>query len=365
LTVLFALFACGPALRARDTVVLDPAPYRALMLLPGFDQLRAPARFWMMGELCLATAAGIGYAALAGGRRVTRSVLFALLAAGLLADGWVTRMPIAPAPPMWTAIPGSNPSLPLLELPLGPSWDAAATLRATAHRHPVMNGVSGYDPPHYAPLQVGLGAEDPDMLEAIASLGPYEVSVESANDPDGRWKRYAAAAPGAARIDDDGTRTIFRVPAGRWPEPAVGPALPIMSVLASRGDASPVFDRRTDTDWVEGTRQGDQWLLADLGRTQTIGGVSLAIEEHAGDFPRHLVIAASDDGERFITLWEGNLAAETFLAALRAPTAGWLRVAVPPVEGRFVRLSQTAPGAGWRVPELEINAPAGATRAPR
>ena len=37
-----------------------------------------------------------------------------------------------------------------------------------------MNGVSGYDPPHYQPLQVGLRAADPEMLAAIASAGLYE-----------------------------------------------------------------------------------------------------------------------------------------------------------------------------------------------
>jgi hypothetical protein len=221
-----------------------------------------------------------------------------------------------------------------------------------------MNGVSGYEPPHYSALQVGLLSPAPEMLEAIASLGAYEVSIESVNDPDGRWKKYVAAAPGAMLVADDGTRVIFRVPGIQRGDAAVGPALSIQSVLASRGDPSPLIDHRMDTNWVDGPQTSEQWLLADLGRVQSVGGVSLAIDDHVVEFPRHPAVEVSTDGERYTRIWEGNGAALTFLAVLKDVRHGWLRLGFPPQDARFVRIRQLAwENVAWVVPELEINAP--------
>ena len=70
-------------------------------------------------------------------------------------------------------------TLPILELPLGPEWDAAGNVsRDLAPASRRLNGVSGYDPPHYAPLQAGLNAHDPAMLAALASLGAIDVVVD-------------------------------------------------------------------------------------------------------------------------------------------------------------------------------------------
>jgi hypothetical protein len=221
-----------------------------------------------------------------------------------------------------------------------------------------MNGVSGYEPPHYTALQVGLLSADPEMLEAIASLGAYEVSIESANDPDGRWRKYVAAAPGATLVADDGTRTIFRVPGVQPGNSSVGLALPIQTVRASRGDPSPLIDHRTDTNWVDGPQTSEQWVLADLGRMQTVGGISLAIDDHVGEFPRHPAVEVSTDGERYTRVWEGSGAAPTFLAVLKDVRHGWLRIGFPPEDARFVRIRQLAwENASWVLPELEINAP--------
>jgi hypothetical protein len=126
-----------------------------------------------------------------------------------------------------------------------------------------MNGVSGYEPPHYPALQAGLLSAAPEMLEAIASLGAYEVSIENANDPDGRWKKYVAAAPGASLVADDGTRAIFRIPAVQPVGSELGAALSIQSVLASRGDPP----HRSITGYQLGgwskRRASGCWLISD------------------------------------------------------------------------------------------------------
>jgi hypothetical protein len=92
----------------------------------------------------------------------------------------------------------------LLELPLGPSWDAAATFRSIRHRRRVVNGVSGFDPPHYAPLQEGLNARDPEMLLALASLSPIDVVVDRDADRGGALKSYVSSTSGAQLIGEDG-----------------------------------------------------------------------------------------------------------------------------------------------------------------
>jgi F5/8 type C domain len=328
------------------------------MSLPGFDGLRVPSRFWMMGVLCLAAAAGIGYASLAPRKqRIAQIAVGVIACAGLLGDGWLKAMPTRLVPPLWSAVRGADPRLALLELPIGPGWDSIATLRTSSHHRRVLNGVSGYEPRHYPPMQEGLLQRDPEMLKAIASLGAFEVSIERASDSDGRWRQYVLGAPGAVLVAEDAERAIVRVPAAAWEPLRVGAPLQISSARASVGDPAPLIDGRLNTDW--GTRQqGSEWLLADLGSVRTVGGVSLAIQKHSAGFPRHLAIDISNDGERFEQVWEGNGVSSTFLAVLRAPITGWLRVGFSPREARYVRLRQTVEARGiWVVPELEVNGP--------
>ena len=60
-TIVAAILCLGPVVRVGQHVILDPAPYRWLMIVPGFDQLRVPTRFWMIGILCLSAAAGLSF----------------------------------------------------------------------------------------------------------------------------------------------------------------------------------------------------------------------------------------------------------------------------------------------------------------
>lgn len=359
-TVVMALLACGPVLRAGGNVVLDPAPYRLLMNLPGFGELRVPSRFWMMGVLSLSVAAGLAFAALVPARaRAVRLVLCVIASLGLLVDGWLKTMPVAAAPPVWASTEGADSRLPLLELPLGPRWDNAATLRATAHGRRVFNGVSGYDPPHYAALEAGLRARDPGMLAALSSIGAYEVAIELAHDPDGAWQTYVGGATGVREVARDANRVIFRIPATAANAPEVGPAVPVSSLSASDGDPSVLLDDRAETHWAGGPQRDGQWLLADLGAVQPVGGVSLAIRDQTLHFPRALTIELSVDGAAFATAWSGTTAPTAFPAIVERPRDAWIRIAFQPATARYVRLRQTAvERIAWVVPDLEINAPA-------
>lgn len=358
-TIAMAVFSCGPLLRVGDSILFDPAPYRWLMALPGFTELRVPTRFWMLGILCLAVAAGLSFARLSRPRGRLSVAPFAVAAAGFLLDGWLSDIPMAAPPERSVAMESAGPASPLLELPLGPDWDAPATFRSIGHRRRVVNGVSGYDPAHYAPLQSGLNDHDPAMLEAIASFGSFDVVVNGAEDPGGEWARYVSGIPGVMPLAEDGAHTIYRVPAVRVTEPVLGDPLPIARVQAFRHDASVIADGRIETEWGDDPQRPDQWVVVDLGEVREVGGVTHALGEYARDYPRRLAIELSVDGTSWQRVWEGPTAAPAFRAAVIGPREAVLRFAFPHQPARLVRLRQLAEHQNmWRIAEVRIHAPA-------
>ena len=142
----------------------------------------------------------------------------------------------------------------------------------------------------------------------------------------------------------------------------MGGALPIARIGSSRGYPEPVIDHRLDTDWVDAPQHPAQWLVAALDTSREVGGVSLAIEERAADFPRHVKIELSADGGHWTEVWDGLPSALVFLAVERQPRTGWLRIAFPSQNARYVRVRQVSDATvDWRVPEMEVNAPAAAS----
>ena len=355
-TVVMAIFAAGKVLRIGERILVEPAPYAWLLYLPGFTGLRVPMRFWMLGVLCLATAAGLAFARLATGGRDRRRLLFGFVAIGLVVDGWIGPMPMSNAPGMRPRVERRDSKIPVLEMPLGPAYDAAATIRSIWHGRPTFNGVSGYDPSHYAPLQSGLDAHDPTMLAALVSLGPLDVVIDGAEDHDGAWTRYVSGFPGAERIASDGLRTTYRLPAGPNPDAVVGPIVPIVGISAFRHDAAVIVDGRIETEWGDDPQRPEQWISADLGAPHEVGGITHAMGEYARDFPRHLVIDTSLDGTTWEAGWEGSTAGLAFLAAVRGPREAAMHIAFAPRQARFVRLRQLAHHKNmWRIAELTVH----------
>jgi hypothetical protein len=363
-TLVIAVLCCGPVLRVGEEVILSPAPYGWLLSLPGFNELRVPTQLRMLIVLCLAVAAGLSYAALNRPSFRFGRAMFAVLAIGLLLDGWMTGARMAPAPEMWTDVEPRDRAQPILELPLGPEWDYAATFRAAGHHRRVLNGVSGYDPPHYVALRAGLDARDPAMLAAIASLGAFDVVVNRAADPDGALDRFASSARGAVRVASGEHGTAYRVPQAAF-EPALGDVLPIARVEGVRheGDALRTHDGKIETGWGDYPQRPDGWLVIDLGEVREVGGLMHAIGEYLLDFPRRLAIEVSPDRQVWERVWEGSTAPQTFLAYVREPRVAALRFAFAARPARYVRLLQLESYPSmWRVSELQVHAPARADR---
>ena len=274
-------------------------------------------------------------------------------------DGWIRPVNMAEPPQIWAKVERRDQARPIIELPLGPEWDAAATYRSIWHRRPVANGVSGYDPPHYAPLMDALEARDPAMLVAIGSLGSFDVVVNGAQDPRGVLAGYVMSVPGVQVVATDGVRTAYRVPAMPSPEMIVGAALPIKGVWANAKDATVMVDGDLDTEWNDGPQKPGQWVVIDTGEEREIGGVTESLGEFARDFSRRQAVDVSSDGEHWEEVWQGTTAAQAFLAAVRGPREAAVRIAFPSRRARFVRLRQIATHRNlWRVAELRVNAPA-------
>jgi hypothetical protein len=356
--VLFAALACGPVLRVGDTPILDPAPYGWLMALPGFDELRVPTQIKMIHLLCLSVAAGLAFAHLGSMRRRSTQVVFALGACGLLLDGWMTTTPMAQAQTLWPDVEPPDRAEPILELPLGPDFDAGATLRASIHHRRVVNGVSGYDPPYYVALKAGLTARDPALLEAIATLGPLDIVIDGERDADGTYARYAAAVPGTEKVASDGRRSVYRVPRAATAAD-LGPALSITSVRAVRHEADwrLMYDGDDDTGWGDYPQQPVEWVTIDIGDVQEVAGVATSIGNYLLDFPRRLAIELSTDGQSWSRVFDGPSFAQTFLGFVRAPRSARLEFHFSPASARLVRLRQLDSFSSmWRISELSVHA---------
>lgn len=360
-TVATMVLCLGPEIRVGTRTVMDHAPYGWLLALPGFSGLRVPTRFWMLGAMCLATAAALALDRLAPAAARWRALLVTLASAGILADGWIGGMPMGGAPDHWTRVERRDSPDPLIELPLGPEFDAAATYRAVRHRRRVVNGVSGYDPPHYAWLQRGLNARDPDALLALTSFGPLDVVVDRSADADGSIAAYVAAMPGSGLVTSDGVRTVYRLAGpSAGPDPAGAP-LTVVAAVASRPptDVSAALDGDARTAWTLAPQLAGDWIRADLGAVTRVAGIAYAYGPDIGGHPRSLAVELSVDGATWAPVWEGRGFRHALAALMRAPADLHWQVTFAARDARYVRLRLTESAeVPWTIGGLRVLGPA-------
>ena len=360
------LLCLGPFPRFLGEPILYQAPYAWLMRVPGFEGLRVPTRFWMLGALCLATAAGLAYARIAV--RVPRWAGAACLvvSAGLAADGWMAVMPVVPAPDRFLLLERTA-SGPLMELPLGPiPGDAAAMYRAIFHGQRVVNGYSGFYTPFYPLLENSLATGEPDAVPRMAALGVTTVAVRRAEDDGGHLAARVAAIPGVRQVAADEQVTVFRVPsvpADAFPEQPRGTRVPVVSLTASERpeNARRALDENRETRWDTGRRQQPGvTLTVDLGVARTLGTVVLELGPSVHDFPRALAVEVSVDGAAWEEACRGAVSSIGVTAAARHPLDVPLEFPLGGRSARFIRLTQLGsdPIFYWSVAELRVFEPA-------
>lgn len=357
-TAAMYLLALGPEPRFAGTPILYEPPYAWLMRLPGFDAMRVPARFLMLAALCQAMLLALAVARWATGAR--RWPLIALIASGIVADGWV-RTTTAEAPQ--GGIRQWPPVAAVVELPLGDMpADFGAMYRSMAHGLPIVNGVSGYYPPHVLPLAGALRAGEFEALRELAPHAPIGVAVDRSR-ADARAAEAALAALGRSAMPPTDGWVGFIVP----PHPAaarpLGPRLgPVMVEATPHPEhVLRMLDDDLLTAWGTETPQvGGETLTIDLGRAVPVGAVVLAMGAYSFGYPRRLEIALSRDGIDWTLLPRELAGVLTVRAAVREPRTVPVSFALGNGPARFIRVRQSMadPTTPWWIAELEVRGPA-------
>src|SRR5260370_35287743 len=169
------------------------------MRLPVFESVRVPARFGMLAMVTLSVSGALALGHFQLRERTRRAVGIGLMA-GIIADTWMTHLPLPAVPDFW---PGARADgfAAVLELPLGDVFpDLAATYRVTNHHHPLMNVNSGSEPPHYFTLRTALSEHDPAIFDGLPAGGRALIVVDRLADHHPGWGTVLAGSRRARRL---------------------------------------------------------------------------------------------------------------------------------------------------------------------
>jgi hypothetical protein len=250
-----------------------------------------------------------------------------------------------------------------MELPLGePFHDVAAMYRGMSHGRPLVNGYSGYFPPHYAALRFGLDLLDDDVLTQLAAQGVSDVVVDSARDGDGVWKRYVTAHPGTRAVCSEEGRTLYRLGSSTdTPSLSRGPAgtplrIAVIRANVNEGDEKFMIDGDRTTRWQSGPQSDRTVVDVDLGTERSVQAVQLLLGPFVEDFPRALSIEVLGEGAVWKQLYKGGAAGLAFVGAFVSPKDVPLTFEFPPVTARYLRLRTLTNDETyyWSVAELKV-----------
>jgi hypothetical protein len=326
-TVVMWAMTLGPGPEAAGATGLL-YPYRWLWWLPGFDGLRVPARFAMLGSFCLGTATSLAFVRLRPSSQALQVAFGAIVLGGLAIDGLTETMPIA-APPA-RVMPAGPARGAVLEIPTDdPGVSVAAMYRAMSHGRVLINGYSGHTPPHYAILSQALRRGDPSPLEYLAQGRPLTVLVHRESDPDGSFRDLVASIPGIQPQGDSLAGAMFLLP----PRPR--------RQLPPEGDSLPIR-----SSWV-----GPSRLQIDLGGDKNLATVAIPVHRRFHEVDRRMLVEASDDGTSWREEWVGWTGALMLDAALAEPLVVTVRI---PLDGARARYLRVYPAAEWMASEVTV-----------
>jgi hypothetical protein len=326
--ILMYWLAMGPAAEPGVIGALRQ-PYTVLTWLPGYDGLRAPARFGILGGLCLAVAAGFTTAWIASRKTWPRLALVGVLGIGLFIDGWSDPVPLVPPPPrvMLPAMPDAA----VLELPAHDlSVNIGAMYRSITHRLPLVNGFSGHTPPHFSVLTMTLVREDPSALWWLASGRPLIVLVHRHLEADGAARAFVERAGGVLH-EESGVGPVFVL--SRRPRERALPETPALT-------------------GVTVTHPGAAVTIADLGASRVVRSISFAARWRYADVPERMTVETSMDGMAWSTAWEDWTGARLLAAAVQDQRAVPVQIPLPDVGARFIRIQ---PSPRWLPGELRVH----------
>lgn len=317
--VVMLLFALGPHARFLGTTFIPEPPYYWLMQLPGGHAFRVPARFGMLFVLCLSIAASLGFAGLAIRRARAALAAGVCLAVGL--EGFVAKMEVAEVPrPL--AVAGLDRGAVMLELPIVDVFsDTAAMLRATQVGATLVNGFSGYLPPHYPMVGEGVANSDQNVLPALQEFGSFLVFVHQDRDPKRRYQDLVEEIADARRVMATPDGTLYQLP--RRPASRLARGRPLGARAVDASANQPELPLLTDGDlrtvWssMRPQKAGEEIRLS-LDDWAVVTGAELDLGAFTVDYPRRLRLSVvTESGEQ--VAWEGSPAGLGVAGALREP----------------------------------------------
>lgn len=325
--VLMWWLAFGPAPEDAGVAAIG-YPYTVLTWLPGFSGLRVPARMVMLGSLCLAVAAGLAFARLAPVRRVPLALMAAAVLAAFTMDAWPRAIPLSP-PPARVLLP-EVPGAAVLELPVDDDrTSTAAMYRAMFHGRPLINGYSGYTPPHYRILAHSLRSGDSSVITELARRQPLIIVINSDRDRDGEFLELVQSMPRIEMVGATNLGPVFvlpKQPAARIP--AVGGAL--------------AFTTRPD---------GRNGAVLDLGRVQAVRMLEFPLRGRHRELGSRFEIEGSTDGQTWTSLWLDWTGGLALAGALDDPLDVPVRFVLPDAPVRYLRIHPTG---DWMLRDLRV-----------
>jgi hypothetical protein len=237
IVVLALVMSFGPDIRAKGRVVASANVYALFFdFVPGFDGVRVPARFAMVGTLGLAALAALGIGAIDRRYRGWISVAAGTL---ILLEAMAVPIPInqnstqygqAGLAPLPASIDvGSTPevyqfvarlpaSAVIIELPLGePAFDVRYMFYSTRHWRRLVNGYSGGAPQDYGMLTESLKDVETRPERAwqsiVQSTATHAIVHEGSYVNDG-GRRLSAwlRGRGASEVAAFGSDKVFALP---------------------------------------------------------------------------------------------------------------------------------------------------------
>jgi hypothetical protein len=250
----------------------------------------------MMTTLCLAVVGAMIFDRLSSRYGRGRSGIAAVVMIGVMADTWMTTMPLAQTPRTFAALECAGGATgPMIELPLGdPYPDVSAMYRQMFHGRPIVNGYSGYFPPHYSALRFGLTLRDPDVITQFAAHGINDIVVNRSEDPGGKWDDYVKSHPHARLLCTEGKQSLYRVtlPQAASTSSAARP-LPIALIRPTINTEAValMIDQDLMTRWESGPQTERAAVEIDIGVVRPVAGIDLML----GPFVQDLFSTGSGD----------------------------------------------------------------------
>jgi|KBSSwiStaDraftv2_1062776.scaffolds.fasta_scaffold05650_5 hypothetical protein len=220
--------ALGPEPSWNGVSRVPYGPYRLLLLVPGVNAIRVPARAWLVAVLCLAVTAAAG-AELLLRRRRTRWLAVVLSAVVLAEGAFADTIVRVPAVVPRDLIPAGAL---VLDLPIGAVSDnMPAVYSAVMNGYRTINGYSGYGPPHLPVLREALAAHQPVAFDALRRLDDLYVVVRP--ELEAPFLRWMTAQPDLARLFESRMWTVYKLPHfGGVPRAHLPLALPVAGAPA-------------------------------------------------------------------------------------------------------------------------------------